>query len=130
MEPQDIFCPTCKALLVTDNEGEVSKKCPICSFTRPIEQRHLLRSNKFKDHGNAIELPYGMLYDDAVKRSTKIACQDEECPSKDIEQWGNMTTNNIRIQPDTMIINYNDRNRVATYVCRICGLVYKPKHLN
>jgi DNA-directed RNA polymerase subunit M/transcription elongation factor TFIIS len=128
MSSQLSFCPKCNSLLeIVKEDDEVLMKCPICTYAHNLLEGHLLRSNKLKENGNVSKLPFSMIYDDTIKHSAKIVCKEQACPSNDEEQWGNLTEDkSIRIQPDIMIINHNDPNRISTYVCRICGQVTRP----
>jgi DNA-directed RNA polymerase subunit M/transcription elongation factor TFIIS len=122
------FCQKCQTLLLTkkDEAGAVLLKCPNCEYYREINGRHIIHSNKFKDDRSTKQVPYCTIYDSAVKRTTRISCKNNECPSLDEEQWGTETDRGIRVEPNVMIATVYDADRVSTYICRICGLVFRP----
>ena len=70
-----------------------------------------------------------MIFDSAVKRTAKVICTNTECQTLNPDMWGQLTQRGIRIQPDTQVINFQDPDRVSTYVCRICGNIFRPKDL-
>lgn len=123
-----LFCPNCQTLLDTERSDTVFLKCPSCDYTKELTEGHLLHSNKLTKSTDAVtaELPFAMIYDRAVKRSTKVKCPAVDCASNDSTQWGKYTDNGVRIQPETMLINYQDPDRVSTYVCRVCANIYRP----
>lgn len=141
------YCPNCESLLDIRNDGDITLKCPTCDYSKPMDQgRHLVHSNKFTNQQSNVDLPYGMIFDSTVKRSAKVRCCNADCPSSDITQWGKefyaraddgyadsdapselKWSKNVRIQPDNMIINFTDPDRISTYVCRVCGSISRPK---
>lgn len=121
------FCPKCETLMTTEKEDDqVYMMCPTCSFREAMTECHMIRSTRLKTQRTGTSLPFAMIYDDAVQRSAKVRCPGIECPSRDPTQWGSLTDRNIRVQPDVMVTNYTDPDRVSTYVCRICGAVFRP----
>ena len=124
------FCPNCQTLLDTERDEKVYLKCPSCSYTQDLKVGHLLHSNKLTTKGQpsgTIELPYAMIFDSAVKRTTKVKCVSSECLSNVLSKWGTFTDRGILIQPDTMVINFQDPDRISTYICRVCGNIFRPK---
>lgn len=121
------FCPKCQTLLLTaKDENNVLLQCPNCVYYREIDGRHLIHSNKFRDDHSTEQVPYCTIFDSAVKRTTRVPCTNASCPSLDIDQWGSETDRGIKVQPDVMIATVYDANRIATYICRICGHVFRP----
>lgn len=121
------FCPKCLTLLLTEkDESDVFLKCPNCEYRREIDGRHLIHSNKFKDDRTTRQVPFCTIYDNAVKRTTRVPCRNKDCPSLDREKWGTDTDRGIKVEPNVMIANVYDINRVATYICRICRHVFRP----
>lgn len=102
------------------NYNKEETVCEQCNYKEPMKSRKLkstiyISSNR-TDAGDSI------IYDQALKSTSKVMCANKACPSRDINKWGTYTPSGFRIQPDMAIMNYNDRsNRVNTYVCRICG---------
>jgi DNA-directed RNA polymerase subunit M/transcription elongation factor TFIIS len=127
--PDKSFCPDCQTLLSTnkdDAEGSVLLKCPNCNFSRPIETLHIIHSNTFKDDHGTQHIPYATIFDPAVKRTTRVPCSDSECPTRDPAKWGTFNERGIKVEPSVLIATVYDPNRLATYVCRICGNIFKP----
>jgi len=122
------FCPECHTLLLTEVDEEtksVHLKCPNCVYKQEITGQHMLYSMRLQG-GAASHVPYGTIFDSAVKRSARVACRNEACPSLDPEQRGRVNDAGIVIQPDVVIINYNDpEERRSTYICRICGTMFR-----
>lgn len=113
--------------MTTEKEDDqVYMMCPTCSHREVMNECHIIRSTQLKTRQASSFLPFAMIYDAAVPRSTKVKCPEASCPTQDPEQWGSLTERNIRVQPDVMITNYTDPDRVSTYVCRICGAVFRP----
>ena len=124
------FCKSCQTLLDTApiTEGDtpaVKLNCTNCGITEDVESVHTMHSNTYKTTGTTLKLSNAALYDPAVKRSSRITCTVADCPANDPSKWGTLTDKNIRVQPEVMIINYNDANRVSTYICRTCGVTFK-----
>lgn len=121
------FCPKCQTLLLTEkDESDVFLKCPNCQYHRDIDGLHLIHSNKFKDDRSTRQVPFSTIYDNAVKRTTRVPCRNADCPSLDKDKWGTDTERGIKVEPNVMIATVYDVNRVATYICRICGDVFRP----
>lgn len=121
------FCPKCETLMTTQKEDDqVYQMCSTCEYKEVMNECHMIRSTELKTQRTGTTLPFAMIYDDAVQRSTKVMCSFVDCPSHDPSRWGELTERNIRIQPDVMVTNYTDPDRVSTYVCRICGTVFRP----
>lgn len=122
------FCPDCQTLLQTERDTTVVHKCPNCTYETEIKGLHLIHNIKFKETGSVVShIPTSTVHDAAVKRTTRVQCKNAECPSLDIQQWGNISlTHGFKIEPNTMIINYNDPNRISTYICRICDHIFRP----
>ena len=126
MSSQLSFCPDCQSLLTTESDEKVYLKCPSCAYVKDLEGCHLLHSNRIKDSALSNHLPYTTIYDATIKRSTKVRCINGQCPSLDPTQWGQPLDNGIIVQPDVMLMNYNDPDRISTYICRVCGQVFRP----
>lgn len=121
------FCPKCQTLLITEKDDtEVLLKCNNCEYTKEITTRHTIHSNKHKDdHANRV-IPYSTIYDDAVKRTTRVICKNSDCPSLNLERWGTVTENGIKVEPNVIVSTVYDPDKIATYICRICGHIFRP----
>lgn len=121
------FCPKCGSLLNVskDEADKIGMTCMSCDYTRDIEDCALLHVNVIEDSSKG-SLNYSMIYDSAVRRTANVVCMSEKCPSNDAKKWGTRGDNGILIQPDLMIINFNDVDRKSTYICRICGSTFQP----
>ena len=126
MSSQLAFCPHCQSLLLTEREEEVFLKCPTCTYTGKLGGLHLLHGNRLKDSGLTTQLPYTTIFDSTTKRTTRVSCLNASCPSLDPAKWGTKTETGIVVQPDVIMINYTDPDRVSTYICRVCGHVFRP----
>lgn len=121
------FCPKCQTLLLTEKEdADVMLKCPNCDYKKDIKGRHVIHTNKYKDQTSSRQVPYATIYDDAIKRTTRVKCNNTECPSLDTEQWGTRTDRGIMVEPNVIVSTVYDADRVATYICRVCGQIFRP----
>jgi DNA-directed RNA polymerase subunit M/transcription elongation factor TFIIS len=122
------FCPACHTLLVTEKDSNtgVVLKCSNCDYSREILGRHLIHSNKFKDDRTTKHVPFCTIFDSAVKRSSRIVCQNAACPSRDPNRWGQDTDQGIKVEPNVMIASVYSADRTATYICRICHEIFRP----
>jgi DNA-directed RNA polymerase subunit M/transcription elongation factor TFIIS len=118
------FCPKCESLM---NYTKSELICSLCDYKEDIKSKSKLRSTVYKsDFSGSIDP--SIIYDEALRRTTKIKCTNMACPSNDIKQWGKRTAEGFLIQRDMVISNYHDRDdRVNTYVCRICKMITLPK---
>jgi DNA-directed RNA polymerase subunit M/transcription elongation factor TFIIS len=121
------FCPKCQTLLLTEKyENDVLLKCPNCEYSRPIAGLHTIHSNKFKGSGTTTNVPFATIYDSAVKRTTRVPCQNTTCPSLDQTRWGSNTDRGIKVEPNVMISTIYNADRITTYICRVCGKIFGP----
>lgn len=131
------FCPKCKTLLETKKqaEGAVTLKCTNCDYTSNITGRHMIRSKIYKDEHTATKIPYATIYDPAIRHTTRIKCLNERCPSLDSNNWGktlselnvpDLVDRGFKVEPKVMISTVYDTDRVATYICCICGYTFRP----
>jgi len=122
------FCPKCQTLLSTEkDEADVLLKCSNCDYTRPISGLHMIHSNKHKAGAHTTkQVPYATVYDDAVTRTTRIKCRNEDCASLDPGKWGSTTERGFKVEPSVLVATAYDPDRIATYICRICGHIFRP----
>jgi len=122
------FCPECMTLLLTKktSDDEVHLKCPNCEYSSPITKLHIIHSNKFTDDQSTQLVPYATIFDDSVKRTTRVRCRNESCATINPDNWGDVNDRGIKVEPNVIIATVYDANRIATYICRVCGMIFKP----
>lgn len=121
------FCPKCQTLLQAEKDDtKVLMKCSNCVYSKDIEGRHIIHSNKIKDDHTNQQVPFATIYDSAIKRTTRVKCRNTNCDSNNPKKWGSVTDRGFKVEPNVMIATVYDANRVATYVCRICGKIFRP----
>ena len=130
------FCEQCNTLLPPLPELDsgdaggfigVKLRCTNCPYEKKVDGNHVVYSHNIKSKANTSSIDMATIYDSAVKRTSRVSCPVPECKANNPEHWGSLNENGIVIQPDIMVINYNDSNRVSTYLCRTCGNVSKVK---
>ena len=127
------FCEQCNTLLPplpeldSGDAGLVKLRCTNCPYEKKVDGSHVVYSHNIKSKANVSIIDMSTIYDSAVKRTSRVSCPVLSCKANNPEFWGTLNENGIVIQPDIMVINYNDANRVSTYLCRTCGNVSKVK---
>jgi len=87
----------------------------------------MIHSNKHKAGAHTTkQVPYATVYDDAVTRTTRIKCRNEDCASLDPGKWGSTTERGFKVEPSVLVATAYDPDRIATYICRICGHIFRP----
>ena len=127
------FCKHCNTLLVSEpleDDGTstpkgVRMKCTNCSYERDVQGNHIIYSHNIKAKNNTTIIDMATLYDSAVKRTSRTRCPIPDCKANNPEYWGQLNDKGIIIQPDVMVINYSDTNRISTFLCRTCGSMSK-----
>ena len=130
---EESFCKHCGTLLksnIIDENGtnKIVLQCSNCTYKQDVEQNYTIQYNS-KINTQTSMLDMATLYDPAIKRSCKVKCPSTECDANNPESWGLRNKSGILIQPDTMIVNYNDINRVSTFICRVCNKTHRPSNL-
>ena len=128
------FCKQCSTLLVSQplvdgtTTSGVKLICTNCSYEEHVTGNHVIYSHNIKSKSDTTNIDLSTLYDSAVKRTSRIRCPLPDCKANKPELWGQINDENgIVIQPDVMVINYNDTNRVSTFLCRTCGMMTKAR---
>lgn len=119
------FCVQCDTLLDYQGGQTTINVCPNCDHHSEIEGGRKLKSTIYKSSAVAT-ISSATLYDPTLKRTYKLTCVNDDCPSRDPKMWGSRTENGFVVQPDVVIMNYNHVNRVNTYICTICGATFSP----
>jgi DNA-directed RNA polymerase subunit M/transcription elongation factor TFIIS len=121
------FCQKCFTLLETKKQGDnIVLKCSNCDYFETIEATHIIHSKNYKEERSKVSIPSSTIYDVAVRRTTKVKCLNESCPSLKPENWGSRTSTGFVVEPNVMISTVYDSDRVCTYICRICGQAFRP----
>lgn len=123
------FCPNCGTLLdyTTNEDHGTVIQCSNCTYFERVSGQRKLRSTIYHTKGRA-GVDSSTIYDNSIKRTSKITCVNSECPSIDPTKWGSYNENGLLVQPDISVINYNSVNKINTYICRICQKMFTPSN--
>lgn len=118
------FCPVCNSLLYygTDSsENKLELQCQQCGFYKystadqPIQSKYIVTSSK---QNNEYSLPTNITrFDKTMTRTSIIDCQNEECPSLNLESWLENTKN----VPNVLMFNNPDQNKIMYFLCTVCN---------
>lgn len=134
------FCDKCNNIMsyreVENSDGEKSLElhCSSCKFSKSAKNaqggplRGVILSMK---HGTHLKLPLNeaLQYDTTQRLTKHVSCANKDCVSNDVSKWGMLQSGGapVIIQPDVMMANYFDENRILTYICHMCGHMWKHK---
>ena len=125
------FCKQCEALeLPAFTPEQMVFKCVNCEETSiddSVEDVVLQRNNIRQTLERVETLTSSMIFDNSLRRTTHIPCPNKTCPSLNPTEWGKLTSNGIRVQPDVQITNFMSVDKTMTGICRICGQTFMPK---
>lgn len=118
------FCPTCQSLMTAQsNEShDLILACRRCGKEIPSDgSTKILKASRMTHKMNRERLNASMIYDMALRKTARITCPMEACPSRDHRQWGTQVPETgVVIQPAVAVTNFTSRDRVAEYICLIC----------
>ena len=101
--------------------------CELCEYKQNLAKRTKLKSTIYKSVMDK-KINMSVVYDQSLHRTSKIDCINAECPTHDIEKWGQHTDDGFLIQPDMVMMNYYDKeDRINTYVCCVCKHTTLPQ---
>ena len=124
------FCKKCNALeLPAFTPEQMVFKCVNCeetSIDESVEDVVLQRNNIRQTLERVETLTPSMIFDNSLRRTAHIPCPNKTCPSLNPAEWGKLTANGIRVQPDVQITNFMSVDKTMTGICRICGQAFKP----
>lgn len=117
------FCPECSTLMDFTEEKVL---CSLCNYSTPMTTRKL-KATIYKSGLQTTHSP-SVVYDNALKRTTKVPCSNPSCDTHRVVAWGTRTKDGFLIGPDMVMMNYQDPNdRINTYVCCVCKSVTLPR---
>lgn len=124
------FCKKCDALeLPAFTPEQMVFKCVNCqevSVDESVEDVIIQRNNIRQTLERVETFNPSMIFDPSLRRTAHIPCPNKSCPSLNRAEWGKLSPNGIRIQPDVQITNFMSVDKTMTGICRICGHYFIP----
>ena len=122
------FCPQCNTLLHTVMEdGSMQQRCTNCSYKDTINKGRVIKATTYNSTG--IKLNPSMIYDEGLRRTSRVRCVRSDCDSNDPSKLGQIRSDGMRIQTDILLTSHTSEERVITYICRLCGCAFGPAHI-
>lgn len=114
------FCEKCKILL-TFRDGQMV--CSNCNLVTPIPGGTKLKTTIHNTNTNS-PIESSSVFDKGLKHRSDIMCKNQDCPSNDVKKLGTRTANGLLVQHDVVVSNFNNPDRINTYVCCVCNHVF------
>jgi len=126
------FCDLCDSLQMPENnDGVMQLVCINCgNKTAPVKDRVVIHRNYMKKAFNKEYLTDAMIYDTALRHTSRIRCPNTACDCHDMSKWGKPSSSGsgIIVQPDVVQTNFTSPDKTAVYICRICNTKFAPSN--
>jgi DNA-directed RNA polymerase subunit RPC12/RpoP len=106
---------------------ELVLACTRCGKeVRTDSRAKVLKASRMTHKMNRERLNASMIYDMSLRKTARISCPQEACPSRSSDLWGGQVPETgVVVQPAVAVTNFTSRDRVGEYICLVCRSTFK-----